>query len=140
MMTAEKQKILELLENGKITAAEATKLLDALEDGTEVRNDSDFNSSKSKGKKLRVKVDGVAEGQKIKVDVAVPIALGRMIDGILVNCVPTVAQDELNKQGIDISSIRIGDMLDAMGDSGEDIVNADIDSDEAKMKVRVYAD
>lgn len=142
-MTTEKQKILEMLENGKITAAEATSLIDALENGANVKPTTELTSVKSggKGKKLRVKVDGNVEtGQKIKVDVAVPLVLGRMIDGILENCVPTVAQDELKKQGIDLSSIRIGELLDAMGDSDEDITNVDIDNDEVKMKVRVYVD
>lgn len=142
-MTAEKQKILEMLESGKITAAEATQLIDALEDGASVKTNTELTSAKSggKSKKLRVKVDGnVDGGQKIKVDVAVPLALGRMIDGILENCVPTVAQEELTKQGIDISSIKIGEILDAMGDSDEDITNVDIDNEEVKMKVRVYVD
>ena len=137
-MNAEKQRILEMLQEGKINAAEATQLLDALES-----KPSGGSSSGGKEKrKLRVKVDGKAEGNKIKVDVAVPLALGKMIDGILENSIPTVARDAMNEQGFDISNIRIGELLEAMGDSDEDMVNVAIenDDDDIDMKVRVHVE
>ena len=135
-MNTDRQKILEMLQEGKITAAEATELLDALERAP----DKPAGGGVKNSKKLRVKVDGNVENDnKIKVDVAVPLALGHMLDGILGSCIPKVAHDELRKQGIDISGLKIGELLESM-DSDEDIVNVDIDNDDVKMKVRVYVD
>jgi len=134
-MNAEKQKILEMLQDGKISAAEATQLLDALEDKPHT---STVNVT-SGGKKLRVKVDGnIEDDQKIKVDVAVPMALGRMVDSILESCIPTAAREAMEEQGIDISGIKLGEILDTMESLDEDIVSADIDHEDTKMKVRIY--
>jgi hypothetical protein len=66
------------------------------------------------------------------------MALGRMLDGILENCIPTVARDEMRKNGIDISGIKIGEILDTMESLDEDIVDVDVNNDDVKMKVRVY--
>lgn len=149
-MNTEKQKILEMLENGQITATEAAQLLDAI--GGAGGNTSDRAAGGSSSvssvvvasntgngsKKLRVKVNGLAEQSPINVDVAIPLALARVADSIIANCMPTAAHEELSKQGINIKELKIGEMIDTLESLDEDIVNVDIDNEDAKMKVRVY--
>lgn len=147
-MNEEKKKILEMLENGRINVQEAEQLLDCLEPGGEdtaqkPQRPANMSSapSASESKKLRIKVDGdTEESKKINVNVSVPLALARVADSIIENCIPNAANDELKKQGIDLKALRIGDMIGTLETLNEDIINADIDSDEAKLKVRIYVD
>ena len=137
----DRQTILEMLESGRINAQEAQQLIDAL-DGRDARTKSgDVEGAlpKKGGKKLRVYVKGMASGQKINVNVAIPVAIARVVDNLLENCIPNVAQEELQKQGINIKGIRLGEILDALGDD-EDVVNANIESEKADLNVRVYVE
>ena len=141
---SEKQHILDMLESGKISAQEACELLECLEQSDNPASSGEhvqLSSDKLKGKKLRVEVDGVAENaQKIFVNVSIPLVLARIADNIIEKCMPTVAEQELKKQGIDIKALNISEIVSTMESLDEDIVNADIDSEEGKFKVRIYVE
>ena len=145
-MNTEKLKILEMLENGKITAQDAGQLLDALEpDRVERSGDSagKYESSEhSKGKKkLRIYVVGDADEQKnMNIHVAVPLTLVRLVDNVVENCIPNEALGEMKKHGIDLKAIKLGDMIGTLENLEEDIVNVDVKSDNADFKVRVYVE
>lgn len=140
-MSTEREKILEMLQSGRISAQEAAQLLDCLEPAQPLPAPSLDKMPNLQGKKLRVIVKGDAEELKnINVNVSVPLALARVVDTILENCIPNVAADELKKQGIDLRTFRIGDILSTLESLDEDLVNVDIDSEKAKMKVRVYVE
>ena len=137
-MNTQRDKILEMLQDGRVSAQEAAQLLDSLEQPPVLPVERRPNMQ---GKKLRVIVNGDAEEMKnINVNVSVPLALARVVDTILETCIPNVAADELKKQGIDLRSFHIGDVLNTLESLDEDLVNVDIDSDKTKMKVRVYVE
>lgn len=146
-MKTERESILELLENGRITAQEAIQLLDCLPDGKKDAGapgeptDPGRGGEKRGGKKLRVQVKGDGDkAEKVNVNISVPMSLAYVVDNLIENCLPNAASDALKSQGIDPKAIRLGDMLSEMESLDEDMVNLDIDSDEGKMKVRVYVE
>ena len=145
-MNTEKQKILDMLAQGKINADEAARLLECLEEPGAAKDtppaaEKPRSNERLSGKKLRVEVKGYMEdGKKMDVNVSVPLVLARYVDNIIVACVPDVAHEELAKQGINLRQINIGQLVDALEDLDEDIVNADIKQDEIDLKVRVYVE
>ncbi len=149
-MNEDRARILTMLADGKITADEAERLLDALEsraltgrpapgsapsaiqgDPTPLRN--------ALPKFLRVKVDGDA-GEKV--DVKVPLALVR--SGLkLTSLIPPQAMDQINEQmarsgmSIDFSSFKPEDIDELIEALREMEVNVEGANGE---KVRVYAE
>jgi hypothetical protein len=143
---SDKQQVLEMLATGKISADEAARLLESLEDAhsrsaaaeSERRQ---HDAVRMQGKKLRVEVNGFVEvNKKINVNVSIPLILARHVDNLLANCMPDEAHTELIKQGIDLRKLNISQIVDTFEDLEEDIVNADIDHDDACLKVRVYVE
>ena len=81
-MNNEKQKILDMLEKGTITPADAAKLLECL--GESQREETALvrqSAQRMKGKKLRVQVEGsTEESEDLRVNVSVPLVLARYAD------------------------------------------------------------
>lgn len=146
MRNDEREKVLEMLSQGQISSEEAARLLDCLSDGEEKQRKSEStqmhsDAQRMKGKKLRVDVNGFTEGdKKVNVNVSVPLVLARYADNIIANCMPESANKGLKEKGIDLRELNISKIIDTFEDLDEDIVNADIDQDDTKMKVRVYVD
>lgn len=142
-VSKDRERILELLGNGEITAEEAARLLDCIneEAGQGNRQASLNKSSAGKGKKLRIEVKGdTQEVKKINVNVSVPLVLARYADQIIANCVPKEVNEELRGQGIDLSMLKLGEIMDTLETLEEDIVNADIVQDGNDLKVRIYVE
>ena len=105
-MNAERKKILEMLANGKITAAEAEKLLSTLENKEIENKQLDTIANKSLPKYLFVKVDS-HKGDTV--NIRVPLKLIRA--GIkLKSLLPEEAQDHINakfgEKGINLDDIK----------------------------------
>ena len=138
-MKEERKKVLDMLEQGKVSPEEAAKLLDCLEENEEKQ--SMRVQTDAARMKLRVEVNGFVEGgKKINVNVSVPLVLARYADNILNNCVPKEVNEELKGKGIDLSALNIGQVVDMFESLEEDIVNVDMDQDGNDLKVRVYVD
>jgi protein associated with RNAse G/E len=73
-MNDEKIKILKMIEEGKITAEEGSKLLQAVDETKSVIQEPKKTGT-GEGKWLRVKVLSTEDGNKTKVNVNIPIAL-----------------------------------------------------------------
>ena len=148
-MSEDRARILNMLANGKITADEAERLLDALESRQPDTTPATGSApSAIKGdptpllnalpKFLHVKVDGHA-GEKV--DVKVPLALVR--SGLkLTSLIPPRAMDQINEQmarsgmSIDFSHFKPEDIDELIETLREMEVNVDGANGE---KVRVYA-
>lgn len=143
-MANEKERIIKMLEDGKITADDAAKLLAALGEETVTNNNNNnarpraANNPDFKGKKLRVIVNSDGD-ENVKVNVALPLALAKLADGIISNVIPKDVNKELEAQGINLTAINLGEIVDNLTDLDEDIVNVDVDGDET-VKVRVYVE
>jgi hypothetical protein len=148
-MSEDRARILRMLADGKITADEAERLLDALESHAEAPADAGFAKPAFKGdptpllsalpKFLHVKVDGDA-GEKV--DVKVPLALVR--SGLkLTSLIPPQAMEQINSQmaasgmSIDFSTFKPEDIDELIEALREMEVNVDGANGE---KVRVYAE
>lgn len=139
-MNQERIKILQLLEDGKISSTEAMELLSTLEN-----NDESIPPSKaasSKGHSLRVRVDG----DKTKVNVNIPLNLIRVasqIAGQAVQWLPEEAHVQMKKQGIDLTKIDFNELMQLIDEGLTDGRLVDVeteDEQEGKMKVEVYVE
>jgi hypothetical protein len=136
-MSTDRLKILEMIQEGKISTAEGLELLQALDMGS--KNISAANDQK---RVLRVKVDG----DKTKVNVNIPLGLVRVASkflGVGMNFIPAQARDELNKQGIDLSQIDFTELVNLIDQGLMDgkLVDVEVDDPtEGKMTVQVYVE
>jgi hypothetical protein len=118
-MTEERKKILEMLANGKITTAEAEKLLNAVESKIDETSKGKTSLSPKIPKYLFVKVDST-NGDKV--NIRVPLKIIRA--GIkLKSLIPQEAQDKidqkLGEKGVnfkldDISDENIQELMEAL--------------------------
>lgn len=148
-MTKDRVRILNMLAEGKITADEAERLLDALDSRRPDEPAGENAPPAVKGdptplldalpKYLRVKVDGKG-GEKV--EVKVPLALVR--SGLkLTSLIPPQAMDRINEQmaekgiSIDFSNFKPEDVDELMEALREMEVNVDGKDGE---KVRVYCE
>lgn len=143
----EQQRILEMIENGQITAAEGMELLEALKMTTEVATIQALDTTtKHVYKFFKVKV--TSDNNSINVNVNIPIRLLTTIGEIadrMTAVVPPDARKEMESKGIDLSSIDFAKII-------EEVINGTLDEpniidveawDEASqsmIKVRVYVD
>lgn len=142
-MNQEKQKILDMIEKETISAADGARLLECLgETEKEQQEQVQQTARRMKGRKLKIQVDGMQEGNPMKVNVSVPLVLARYADNIISTCVPDGAAEKMAKEGFDIRSLNISAIVDAFEDLDEDIVNVDINqpSESTEMKVRIYVE
>jgi hypothetical protein len=93
-MQEERMRILKMLEDGKISAEEAARLLDALA-GTRPAD-----GGPSAGKKIRVRVTDPESGRQT-VNLTVPIGLARFA----IKFIPANKKEQLLREGIDVDSI-----------------------------------
>lgn len=134
-MNAERKKVLEMLADGKISADEAERLLETLEDRTAETSSATALTQRGLPKYLFVKVDS-SSGDKVNIRVPMKlIQAGIKLKSLL----PREAQDKINAQlsekGInldDFSSENLKDLLDALTELE---VNVD---DKKGDKVRIY--
>ncbi|MCK5842241.1 MAG: hypothetical protein KAH31_08740 [Candidatus Sabulitectum sp.] len=103
-MSDSRMKILEMLSDGKITADEASSLLEKVSTSENVTNESVERTepSHTSPRYLRVVVDS-ADGDKV--NIKVPMSLIRT--GIKLSALmPTDAADAIKDQGIDLSMLK----------------------------------
>ena len=142
-MSEERRRILDMMEAGKINAAEAEALLDALS-----QNDLPPTAASIPGhpsgaapKYLRVLVEGQADGKPNKVNVRVPMELIRA--GMrLAALLPVVAYEPVNRAlkehgiNVDVSKLRSED-LEALVAHLQEL---QVDVDDGTDKVRVFCE
>ena len=113
-MTEEKKRILKMLEDGKVTADEAERLIEAIEAQKEEPE------GRRKARWMRIKVQ---ENGKAKVNINLPISLMKAllkITGKLnINFGGKSLQNTLKEQGINIESVEdLNKIIDEFGGEG----------------------
>lgn len=127
-MSSERKKILEMLEEGKITSKEASDLLEAIDD-TSTNNSDVTTLSKSYSKKyLKIRVFEAEKESKVSLNI--PIKLVKL--GISF-------ASKLNSkiEGINISNEEIDIILEAIDNEIEGEILS-IDADDGKTQVKIY--
>ncbi|WP_293177698.1 hypothetical protein [Oceanithermus sp.] len=94
-MNEERQRILQLLSEGKISAAEAERLLEALE---EVPKEAELLGRKGAARLLRIHIDDPDSGQ---VRVNLPLALARFA----LKFIPKEQQRQISEAGFDLDEL-----------------------------------
>lgn len=145
---SEQQRILEMVEKGQLTAAEAMELLNALgsEDGQEINAIAIPGVKKVNYRFLKIRV--TSENNTVNVNVNIPIKLIKVFGGIAVkmtSMVPKDAREEMESKGIDISSIDFAEIIDELlSGTLEDPTIVDVEAwDEehnTTIKVKIYAE
>ena len=143
-MNEDRKRILGMLAEGKITADEAERLLDAMGAGGGPQLSSAVTSPRSNGapKYFRVEVNAHEPGDgETKVNVRVPMQLLRA--GVRLSAlIPPKARDEVNaamaREGIpfDINQLKPDNLEDLI----EHLADFQVDVDSADAKVRVYCE
>jgi polyhydroxyalkanoate synthesis regulator phasin len=123
---SERQMVLEMLKEGKITTGEADKLLDEME--KEVKGGSLEGSSLNK-KFLRIRV--TEDTGDTNVNINIPIALAEV--GLKM-----VPEDKMKVKGQEINIDHILQLIEE-GTEGE-LVNIDINEDGKNTKVNIFID
>lgn len=137
-MNNEKQKILDMIDQGTITAADGARLLECLGETQEKESEMAHETARRmKGKRLRIQVTGVSDGNKMNVDVKVPLVLARYADNIIQNVVPEKAQNGIKEKGIDLKGLNISEIVDLFEELDEDLVNVNIQEEEEGTDLQV---
>ncbi len=138
-MSNEKLKILEMIQQGKITAEEGMELLKAIE-ATDHRGElAPTNFTK---RFLRVRVDGE---KTAKVNVNIPMSLIRSVTklaNIAMAFIPPEAKTEIDKKGINLE-LLLNELISELeqGVSDGKLVDVDVDDPhEGRIKVEVFVD
>jgi hypothetical protein len=135
----ERIRILNMVGEGKITAEEAEKLLDALERRCAGEQETIELKDKRgrKSKKFRVKIDPGDSGGKTKVNVGIPLSMVRAFGPFITKNMPKEAMEEMGRCGVDLK--RILEELDTLAEEGgdEDIVNIHTDGEDPS-KIRIF--
>lgn len=127
-MNSEKKKILEMLEEGKITSKEALDLLEAIEDTTEKTNEVLSGSKNYNKKYLKIRVYESSNQSKVKLNI--PISLVKL--GL-----SFASKLNSSVEGINISNKEIDIILDAIENQMEgEIVT--IEADDGITQVKIF--
>jgi hypothetical protein len=119
-MQEERMQILRMLEEGKVTAEEAARLLDALDEAP-------TGGQTKTGKWLRIEVTDLGTKKK-KVNLRIPMGLAK----IAAKFIPSQKKKELLEEGVDIDEVlsqvtseNIGKMIDI--ESDDDLIQISIE-------------
>ncbi|MDF2911564.1 MAG: hypothetical protein K0Q56_2445 [Sporolactobacillus laevolacticus] len=146
---SEQLKILEMIENGQITAAEGMELLEALKTTSESVEERGTNLPAAMNRNYKfLKIKVTSENKTVNVNVNIPIRLlttiGEMA-GKVTSYIPADARVQMEAKGIDITSIDFAKIIeDLMSGTLDDpnIVDVEAWDEEHKtmIKVRIYVD
>ena len=147
---SEQLKILEMIENGQISAAEGMDLLEALKSTSEPSaieaGGALASSVKGRYKFLKIKV--TSDNKTINVNVNVPIRLLTTVGevaGMVTSYIPAEARKQMESKGVDITSIDFGKIIEELlnGTMDEpDIVDVEAWDEEhdTMIKVKIYVE
>ncbi|AFQ45026.1 SHOCT-like domain-containing protein [Desulfosporosinus meridiei] len=145
-MSSEKMKILEMVQEGKLTAVEGLDLLKAIDEGNSDKTSSQIFEQdlvKKEGERfLRVRVQGE---KTLKVNVNVPLTLIRSASKLVVYAMSFVPEDkkaELEKKGLDLTDLDVEGLARIIEESLDGkIVDVEVaDPEEGRIKVEVYVE
>jgi hypothetical protein len=143
-MSAEKLKILQMVQEGKINADEALELLNALEESEPKVESSAPTPSRLANKFLRVRVNTAGT---TKVNVNLPLSIMRVATKFAafgMSYIPEAARQEMEKKGIDLTKIDIEELMrmieQGLMEGGKLVDVEAIDPVEGLVRVEVYVD
>ncbi len=141
MTNEERRRVLDMLASGKITADEADRLLEAL-DNKNTSEAEQESEGKPQPKYIFIKVDGTQGGASSRgeqVSIKVPIRMlraGVKLASILPGKAGVKVQEALHNKGLDLDNLKPETLREIISSLSE--LNMDIESD--RGKVRIYTE
>lgn len=139
-MSNERMKILEMIQEGKITPAEGMELLNAIDESPIKEK---VTSSQIADRFLRIRVTG----DKVKkANVNIPLSMLKVASKFMAmssGFIPKEAREEMERKGIDITKLDIEELTSLIDQGIVDgkIVDVDVDDPkEGKVQVEIYVD
>lgn len=138
-MSDEKIRVLEMIQNGKITAAEGLELLKALDASFIQQEDATNTGSRF----LRIRI---TSGQNKKVNVNIPLSLlkaATKFASVGMKLIPEEARQEMQKKGVDLSNIDFDELVELIDQGLANGKLVDVDTDDPKeghTKIEIYVD
>jgi hypothetical protein len=137
-MNEQRRQILQMLAEGKITADEAERLIDAVEREQPELPAAGTSGPKSRPRYLRVVVVDNSAGEPARINIRVPLQLlraGVRLTSLLPPQAITRVNAELSRSGvpIDLTEVKpqhIEELIDQLGE-----VTIDVDDSDAKVQV-----
>lgn len=143
-MNEDKKRILDMLAEGKLTSDEAMTLLEQFGENanTPAPVYSPDTATEGKDRMLRVRVTAMEAGKSkpIHVNINLPLKAARIAGRFIKSAMPHSAQEAMREEGIDLASLDLEGLIDALEDTGGDIVNVTHDGDDESVVVRVYVE
>jgi len=148
-MSSERMKILEMIQEGKLTASEGMDLLKAIEEGNSqhaaqiIEDELEKKGKLSTGERfLRVRVVG---DKTLKVNVNVPLSLIHSASKLIVyamSFVPADKRAELEQKGLDLEALDVEGLARILEETLDGkIVDVEVaDPAEGTIKVEVYVE
>lgn len=139
-MTDEKARVLQMIQDGKITVDEGMALLDALNESDGYQKDS--TSLNLSDRFLKVRVDN----SQSKVNVNIPLKLIKVTSKLVtmgMKYIPDDARREMENKGIDITKIDFEELVDLIDQGLVDGKLVDVDTEDprhGRTKVEVYVE
>lgn len=124
-MSEERLRILEMVAEGKISAAEAEKLMETMEVSDNKYQDKPKKTSAKKSKSLKILVQ---EGGKEKVNLSIPLSLAQAFSGFI---------PENTKSKLEDKNININELLENFETGTEDGKLIDIDEGNEHVEIRI---
>ncbi|MEA4894942.1 MAG: hypothetical protein VB064_06730 [Oscillospiraceae bacterium] len=146
---SEQLKILEMIENGQISAAEGMELLDALKAAGEPARGTGTALAPAVTRNYKfLKIKVTSDNKSVNVNVNVPIRLLTTIGeiaGKVTSYIPADARAQMEAKGVDITSIDFGRIIEELLNGTLDdpnIVDVEAWDEEHKttIKVRIYVE
>jgi excinuclease UvrABC ATPase subunit len=146
----EQMKILEMVEKGQITAAEAMELIESMKAVDEAATEEPVMTAppavRRNYKFLRIRV--TSDNKSVNVSVNIPIRLLTTLGGIagkVKNYIPEDARAQMEAKGVDITSIDFGKIIEevlsgTLDDPNIVDVEAWDDEHDAMIKVKIYVE
>lgn len=141
-MSEERKRILDMLADGKISAEDAMKLLEEVEAPAPPPVYSPAKQPESAEKMFRVRVVAYGDDnpKPVNVTVNLPLKAARIAGRMIMTMMPREAQDALADKGIDLAGMDIVGLIDALEETGGDIVNVTAEDGEDQVLVRIYVE
>ena len=141
-MNEESLKILKMIEEGKITADEGKKLLEALGDTPGEPETRISAAPEKKNRILRVVVDTHGHGEEdAKVRINIPLDVAKKVAKFTA-VIPKDAKQEMQDKGIDIDAIDLEGLIEMFinGEIDENLVDVESGTNGKGASVKVYVD
>jgi len=99
-MDQEQLRIQKMIEEGKISAAEGAKLMEAIDSGQPGNEGTGPRPNGIMGSQLRIKVSDMSTGH-VKVNLTIPIGIAHMVRSLI----PREEIEKLEKQGVNLNAV-----------------------------------